>query len=328
MIHLILAATLLGADAQPAAPSDPPQGGPSAVSTGPSLLGFAQSLYQEGDYYRAITEAKRFVYFHPGDASLPEAKLLIGQSYLAGEQWLAAAAALEPLTAEVTSGPVGADAEFGLADARMGNQDFDLAALEYKRFASDFPEDSRAALADLRVGWAWLYAADALAARAPKKGSVAFAVAARQLGALPPGHPEHARVEKLAAGAKQLASLPRRSPALAGTLSAVVPGAGQLYSGRPKDALIAFFVNGMFIAGAVEAFHRQNNVAGAVLVLFEMGWYTGNIYSGINSAHRHNDEARGSILKSMKKDLYFGVAPQVSPVGSVDGAAAGVGGRF
>ena len=46
-----------------------------------------------------------------------------------------------------------------------------------------------------------------------------------------------------------------------------------------------------------------------ILVLFEMGWYTGNIYSAINSAHRTNDDRRAGILKSLKKDLYAGAAP-------------------
>src|SRR4051794_2850413 len=145
MIAVVLAMTLLASDV----PSSPA-----------GELGFAQSLYAEGDYYRSITEAKRYLYEHPKGESAPAAKLLIGECYLSGQQWTAAAAALEPLVSEGVPGKVGADAAFALADVRMGAADYDLAALEYRRFGEDFPDDSRAAFSQLRMGWAHLFAAD------------------------------------------------------------------------------------------------------------------------------------------------------------------------
>lgn len=296
------------------------------------VLGFADSLFAEGDYYRAIGEAKRFVYLHPQDARVPEARLLIGRSYLAGEQWAAAAASLEALALEVSTGKVGADAAFALADARMGSADYDLAALEYRRFAEDFPSDERAAFADLRTAWARIFAADVLAVREPAQGQVAFASVARSLKTLPPTHGEAERAKALAAGADKLARLPRRSPAAAGVMSAVIPGLGQVYASRYADGLIAFVVNGLFIGGAYESFNRGNNVAGAVLVLFEMGWYSGNIYSAINSAHRFNNDRRTGLIRVLKRDLYLQAAPRVSMRGTTggkaDGAVAGLGGRF
>lgn len=79
-----------------------------------------------------------------------------------------------------------------------------------------------------------------------------------------------------------------KSPSLAGALSAVVPGAGQLYVGRQRDALVAFLLNGLFIWGAVEAFNDGSVGVGALLATFEIGWYGGNIYTAINGAHKLN----------------------------------------
>lgn len=318
----LFATLLLTTGATPAISADPAP----AVR---DVLGFADSLFAEGDYYRAIGEAKRFVFLHPQDARVPEARLLVGRSYLAGEQWAAAAASLEALALEVSSGKVGADAAFALADARMGSADYDLAALEYRRFAEDFPDDDRAAFADLRTAWARIFAADVLAVREPAQGQVAFASVARSLKALPPAHGEAERAKALAAGADRLAKLPRRSPAAAGVMSAVLPGLGQVYASRYADGLIAFVVNGLFVGGAYEAFNRGNNVAGAVLVLFEMGWYSGNIYSAINSAHRFNNDRRTGLIRVLKRDLYLQAAPRVGARGgTTDGAIAGLGGRF
>ena len=317
MIALFAATAILFAADSPA----PDAGGPDPV------LGFAHSLYQEGDYYRAITEAKRYLYLR-GREGAPEATLLIGECYLAGQQWTAAAATLEPLVAAAPPGEVGADASFALADARIGAGDYDLAALEYRRFGDDFPDDPRAALSWLRVAWARMFAADVIATYEPKKGRVAFAAAARDLELVPADSPEKARAVKLAAAARRLATLSLRSPALAGTLSAIIPGTGQMYAGRWKDGIIAQFVNGIFIAGIVESYELGNKVASGILVLFEMGWYSGNIYSAINSAHRANDDDRAGILKEMKKTLYFQVAPLSGSRGPPDGARGLLGARI
>ena len=101
-----------------------------------------------------------------------------------------------------------------------------------------------------------------------------------------------------------------------------MPGAGQLYAGRTKDAVIALVVNGLFIAGAWESYQRENYVASAVLVLFEMGWYSGNIYSAVNSAHRFNDARRADAIRDLRKRLWVRAVPLR------DGALASAGGTF
>lgn len=328
----IVVALALGAAA--AAPTDAetpaaaPAVSPSATPEPPApgsrdALGFARSLHEEGDYYRAITEAKRFLFEHPEDARAPDARLLIGRSYLDGEQWTAAIAALEPLVAAGGAARVDADAALALGDARLGARQFAVAALEYSRFGREFPADARAGIADLRAGWARILGADEIARFDAKRGARAFDAAARELGRLPPDHSEAARVKELADGAASLAALPRRSPVLAGTLSALLPGAGQVYAGRVQDGLIALVVNGLFLGGAIESYRRENYVASAILGLFELGWYTGNVYSAVNAAHRGNDERRAAAIRKLRKRLWVGLAP--APGG---GALAAWGGTF
>ena len=304
-----------------AAPAPSPEPEPAGVAHHDELS-FAESLFEEGDYYRAIGEAKRFLHFHGGDPRAGEARLLVGRAYLAGEQWQAAIHALEPFVAKGAEGGVAADAAFALADARLGARQFDVAALEYARFKREFPGDARAGIADLRVGWSRLFAAEELARLSPKRGAQAFRAAAQELERLPEDHPEAARVSALAEGAASLASVPRRSPVLAGAMSAVLPGAGQVYAGRWADGFLAFVVNGLFIGGAIESYRRENYVASAVLALFEMGWYTGNVYSAVNSAHRFNDETRAAAMRDLRKRLWVGVAPRPG------GAIAGIGATF
>ncbi len=56
------------------------------------------------------------------------------------------------------------------------------------------------------------------------------------------------------------------------------PGSGQLYNGRLGDALLAFFLNSLFIVGAVEAVHSNAHAVAGILSFFEAGWYVGNVY--------------------------------------------------
>ncbi|HDZ24290.1 MAG TPA: tetratricopeptide repeat protein, partial [Desulfobacteraceae bacterium] len=56
-------------------------------------LDFARSLFQEEDYYRAITEARRFLFLRPHDPRRVEAYLLLGRSYFQLKQFHEAKAA-------------------------------------------------------------------------------------------------------------------------------------------------------------------------------------------------------------------------------------------
>lgn len=49
----------------------------TAAPESPSLFEYAQSLYHEGDPFRAEGELKRFLYFHPQDARADEARELL-----------------------------------------------------------------------------------------------------------------------------------------------------------------------------------------------------------------------------------------------------------
>ena len=47
---------------------------------------FAKSLYTQQEYFRSITEFKRFSFLYPKSPLMPEAKLWIAKNYLAGKQ--------------------------------------------------------------------------------------------------------------------------------------------------------------------------------------------------------------------------------------------------
>jgi TM2 domain-containing membrane protein YozV len=107
--------------------------------------------------------------------------------------------------------------------------------------------------------------------------------------------------------------LPRPSPALAGSLSALLPGAGQLYIGRPADALVAFLFNGFFVWATVESFRGEHYVTGALLGSVELGWYAGNVYGSYNGALKRNRAMEERFRDQLLHRL--GIAATGSPAG-------------
>jgi hypothetical protein len=86
---------------------------------------------------------------------------------------------------------------------------------------------------------------------------------------------------------------------------AVLPGAGHLYTERYRDAAIAMALNGAFIWGMVEAFERKNYVVGGILTFFELGWYSGNIYSAVSSAYKYNRNKNKEYIEHLEREGNF-----------------------
>lgn len=254
--------------------SPPARGGTNDV------LGFADHLYARQDYYRAITEYERFLFLNPSNPAVPDVEFQIGLSYLNGEKPETAA----PIFSAMADRYAGQAIEFRAlrmaaeSYARMKKYGEARGALEelQRRCPAGPGRDEL----DLRIAWYLLCDGEPELARA-RLASATGAPAAR-----------------LVAETRAYEALPRKSPLLAGALSAAVPGAGQLYTGRPRDGLLAFVVNGCLIWAAVEAFDREQTFAGGLLVLLDASWYAGNVYNAVNNAHKVNRRREQDFLDS------------------------------
>jgi len=94
--------------------------------------------------------------------------------------------------------------------------------------------------------------------------------------------------------------LPYKDPVYAGIMAGIIPGLGHAYVSRYKDAIVAFLLNGLFIWATIESFHQDHNVLGGILAFFELGWYTGNIYSAVNVTHKWNRKVRDDFRKGFR----------------------------
>jgi len=251
------------------------------------MMAFADHLFSEADYYRAITEYERLIFYYPVDPAANTAKFQIALSYLKGNRLPQAIQSFLKLSNEFPDEEVGKKSMIMLADAYALEKDYHQAIIVLEKFASRFPQDARADAVRIKIGWCQL-----------RQGN--WREASGEFKKLPVDSRFRKQAEGMAEDAAAFGAIPAKSPAIAGGLSAVLPGAGQVYVGRYADAAVAFFLNGLFIGATAESFRTGNATTGAVFLFFESGWYLGNIYNAISSAHKFNRRSEEAAAEKFK----------------------------
>jgi tetratricopeptide (TPR) repeat protein len=259
---------------------------PATEESIPTALGFADVLFSEQDYYRAVTEYKRFIYLHPEHPHTGRAYLNIARAAIAVERWEDALAALEKVLDRDIHEPLRAQAHLLRAEVAYLQEDFSFGYSYLGQLKNLHPEPAlEQRVRELQL-WSLLEDGELEQAR--------MFAQTRELELYPD-----------AEDIRALQDLPRKSPRLAGTLSALLPGAGQLYNGRYREAGMAFALNAAFLAGGIQAINTGNTVLGGILLFFEAGWYGGNIYNAVNTAHKSNRTRYRNALDRLRDKYQF-----------------------
>lgn len=79
-----------------------------------------------------------------------------------------------------------------------------------------------------------------------------------------------------------------KSEILAGILSAIIPGAGKIYTENYSDGVTAFLLSGLFGYLAYTNFEHNHHFRAWIFTAVASGFYAGNIYGSIASAQIFN----------------------------------------
>jgi len=262
--------------------------------TGTSVYDFGLHLFRLGDYYRAITEFKRFSLLFPHDARQPAVQLLIGLAFQEDKAYDDALAHFEhwPLTDDPTDAT--RVAAFKLGELRFLQGQYRQAVLSLQGFLETYPDGPLVSHTKYLLGLSWALDGQ-------------FSQAQQALETMPARDPLAPRALALQEELRLAPPLQSKSPQVAAVLSGILPGAGHLYAGKPLQAATAFALNGAFLAGAAYAIHEKLNITGAILLFFEAGWYLG----GINSARDAAREANRQQQRAFTEHLKAAYAPPV-----------------
>lgn len=235
---------------------------------------FSAELFAAGEYYRAITEARRYLSLFPRGVRSEEMAKSIGDAYLMSHEWAEAVTAYDDFLMRFPASPLAVTAQFHKAIALLKQGGTAEAERLFQLILSgaDGEKKHEAAL------WEIL-----LLIRQNRFDEAETRLRNRMLR---PGI--DAEIGHIEALLREKKGARYKSPVTAGALSALIPGAGQFYNERYGDGVYSFLLNSLFIVAAYKAYEAHNYGLGAILTLFEIGWYTGGIYGALGGAHKHN----------------------------------------
>lgn len=241
-------------------------------------LKVADAFMAEGEYYRAVTEYKKFIILFPGSKKEDYAEFRIGLAYFRGDEYEPAARSFASVGARYAGSRYAPEAAYyeGVSYVLLNQPDRAEAAFDKALAADPASEYARTSL--LGKSLIEFDRKDIPGCR-------------RQLERFLADYPQDDKAGKVR-DAVTLLDLNRepaqKSPVTAGILSALIPGSGHIYAGRYGDGITAFFLNGLFIAGTVVAANDDNYAVAGIVGVIGLPFYIGNIYGAANAAAKYN----------------------------------------
>ncbi|MFZ7113184.1 MAG: tetratricopeptide repeat protein [Desulfatiglandales bacterium] len=265
------------------------QNGPGAAQItieSEEQFAYACTLMEREAYDRAVDEFERFTYFFADDEKVPEARYMMGLCRFRAGQYEAAREICLDLQRDFPTSPIGGKALILMGETYYAQGAFAEADRYFKMVVERFPglEIKNGAL--YRLGWSRMQRDQ-------------WCEASETFKEVSPESPLFTSAKRLSEESRLGEELPYKVPAAAGVMAGVLPGLGHAYCERYKDGLVALLLNGLFIWAAYESFEQDQEVLGGILTFLELGWYTGNIYSAVNCAHKHNRAVRNKYRQSL-----------------------------
>ena len=264
-----------------------------------NLLGFAQSLFREGDYPNAVHEYQRYLFLYPGTAQADFVQLHIAAAYQNMGKLDTAIEAYQSLIQNYPQSPFIKRARSNIAQCQLlsGNQAASITSL--RQFLSDYPKSELAPRAQFIIATIYM----------DKKDWTAAAREWQQVGTKYSQTPFAEVSDQLIRIARQAESLPRRSPSMAGSLSTLLPGLGQIYSGRYSDGVYSLLVVGATAAGTAYYINQERYEVAIPVGIIGLFFYISSIYDSWRYAkafnHRHEDQLRDRLRKRVAESDLF-----------------------
>ena len=281
----------------------PPVSSSLAAETGVLLtesvqLKVADAFMEEGEYYRAVTEYKRFLILFPDSDRVDYALFRTGLACYQGEEYETAAKSFSTLRERYRESGYAPQAYYFEGLTYWKSRQYGEARKAFESLVQTYPESESAPLA--------LVAAAMLALEQENVNT-----SRRGLQTLTAAYPDYPISPKAREAVKlldQYENLPQKSEVLAGVMSAVVPGSGYFYAEHYGDGITAFLINALAIAGIVTATYQENYAVAGIVGGVGLPFYFGNIYGSANAAKKWNlavkKELRNKIQLTLSYDFW------------------------
>ena len=271
-----------------------PAGAQTSIIDANNQLDYAHHLFNAHEYARAIDEFKRFLYFFPADSRVFQTRYKIGQAYLKSGRYQEAEQVFEALTEKIIPNKLTCPIYFSLSDSCLKQNKIGNALITLHNLVTILKDIQILDKANFKIALIYLEIGDW------EKAKTFFAKIS-----LP--NQERYQLKRISKELDKSSLIHKKNPQIAGLLS-IIPGTGYLYCERYQDALIAFVVNAGLIYAAYEAFNNKLYGLGGMISFVEFGFYTGNIYGAMTSAHKFNANRTKRFIDNLKKNLTLNIA--------------------
>ncbi len=254
-------------------------------------LKYADYLADEGDFYRAISEYKKVLFFFPNYEKRDWIYLQIGRMYYAGGRYEQAKDVLVPLTATSDRRLLFFTRNF-LALTYYENGDF---VSSYRLFSELAEESSGDDVFDYGI-----YQGMSLV---QQKNFVAAQDVFTRYRRIAMPHEHLAFFERAVEISREGAGLHEVSKTWATVFAVLFPGGGHAYLGQWDNALVSFLIVASTGFLAYDGFRRDNPVQAGIFTTFSSGFYVGSIYSAHNQAGKLNAQLGESQIQSLNQEF-------------------------
>lgn len=250
---------------------------------------------EEQEYYRAITEYKKYLILFPESEKCDYVRFRIGTAYYSGEEYEQAVKVFASLKHKDLMSGYSIESNYfeALSDWKLNR--LEEARLTFRELANTYPQSEYAPLALAGGALVALEKEDIAAGRTELTRFIENY----------PEHPGWTRVRRARAMLDQHNELPRKSRILAGVLSAILPGSGYIYAGHHKDGITSLLINGLAFAGIATAIQNENFAVAGIVAGVGLPFYVGNIYGSANAAKKWNIAVREEHRNKIRVTLGF-----------------------
>ncbi len=237
-----------------------------------------------GNYEAAITEYKRFIFFHPDSIQTATVYHKIGLAYREQGFWQEAIIAMRNAVSHAFEEDTKSEYQLNLAVILLSSQNYDLARLELIKVSLRHPSGTLYQRALFLQVVAFIYQFRWEEAQALLK--------------------DYTADETLDNLLNIAINQPKKSARIARVLSAILPGTGQIYAGNWRGGLNAFLLNGALGFVAVDGILDQNYLDAFMWTYYIfLRYYRGNVFRAGKAVDEFNDNASRRAADNILKRL-------------------------
>ncbi len=259
---------------------------------------YAEQLFESGDYQAARLAYKRLLFYQPDTEFRDVADYRVAQSYYYQNQPERAEHLFREFSVVHPNSPFRFRSQLMIGQLHFDAGVYSLARTTLFELLHSSKDTEVVAAAHYLRGWCYVYTDDWNRAIAEL----------RRVDTFQTDTPHGKNARRLADMLLEKTPLPHKSPQIAGWLSTVVPGSGQLYVGRVKEGVLAAVLGGTFIYLVADAIRERRYVDCAGISLIGWQFYWGNRVDAQRFASEYNLHRERELIETLKNQA-GGVSP-------------------